>query len=135
MNKAIINWLRASSDAVRTSLWAIPGLMFLAGIGLAAWMLQLDRGGMAPGTHPLALIQIGNGQDAQALLSSLLTSIITMASMAFSVTVVALSLAANNYGPRLIRVFRANRRNQVVLGTLVMAIVYLLLVLRSVRGS
>ena len=83
----------------------------------------------------MALIQIGNGQDAQALLSSLLTSIITMVSMSFSVTLVALSLAANNYGPQLIRVFRANRRNQVVLGTLVMAIVYLLLVLRSVRGS
>ena len=49
MNKAFINWLRASSHPVRTSLWAIPGLMFLAGIGLAARMLQLDRGGMAPG--------------------------------------------------------------------------------------
>jgi uncharacterized membrane protein len=57
-----------------------------------------------------------------------------MASMVFSITVVALSLAANSYGPRLIRTFRANLRTQFVLGTFLMTIVYLLIVLRSIRG-
>lgn len=58
-----------------------------------------------------------------------------MASMAFSVTVVALSLAANTYGPRLIRTFRADLRTQLVLGIFVLVIVYLLLVLRQIEGS
>ncbi|WP_046116361.1 DUF2254 domain-containing protein [Aquincola tertiaricarbonis] len=135
MVSAIINWLRASSDAVKTSLWLAPGAMFLAGLCLAIWLPRLGHGWSVEGNPLFAWIQGGSGQDAQLLLSTLLTSVITMASMAFSVTVVALSLAASNFGPRLIRVFRANRLNEAVLGTLIMTIVYLLLVLRSVQGS
>jgi uncharacterized membrane protein len=132
---AFLNWLRASGDALRTSLWLIPGIMFLLGILLALAMLQLERGWSIGDPALAAWIGAGNGEDARNLLSTLLTAIISMASMAFSVTVVALTLAANNYGPRMIRIFRANRRNQVVLGIFMMSIVYLLLVLRSVHGD
>ena len=133
MSKALMNWLAASWDAVRTSLWVVPAIMFLAGIGLALLMLRLDAGSNLGALAPW--IGAGDGEDARALVSTLLTAIITMASMAFSVTVVALSLAANTYGPRLIRTFRADRRTQIVLGTFVMTIVYLLLVLRAVEGA
>jgi len=135
MNKALINWVRASWDAVRTSLWLVPGLFFLAGIALAMVMLGLERGWTAGPGVLQSWISTGDGEDARALLSTLLTAIISMASMAFSVTVVALSLAANTFGPRLIRTFRANLRTQLVLGTFVLTIVYLLLVLRSVEGA
>lgn len=135
MGKGIVNWLQASWDAVRTSLWLVPGIMFLAGIALAVGMLALDRSSSASPADLGRWISSGNGEDARALISTLLSAIITMASMAFSVTVVALSLAANTYGPRLIRTFRANVRTQVVLGVFVMTIVYLLLVLRRIEGS
>jgi uncharacterized membrane protein len=135
MAKAFLNWLQASWDALRTSLLLVPGVMFLVGIAMAAWMLGLEpswgtgQGGLA------GWIGTGSGEDARALMSTLLSAIITMASMAFSVTVVALSLAANTYGPRLIRTFRANLRTQLVLGTFVMTIVYQLLVLRTLEGA
>lgn len=45
----------------------------------------------------------GSGDDARNLLSTLVASIITMSSVVFSITVVALSLAANQFGSRLIR--------------------------------
>lgn len=134
MIKAFSNWLSASWDSIRTSLWLIPGLMFLLGAGLAPLMLYLD-GGWSPDAQVWGWMRSGNGEDARNLLSTLLTSLITMASMAFSVTVVALSLAANTYGPRLIRTFRANLRTQIVLGVFVLTIVYLLLVLRWVQGA
>ena len=135
MSKALMNWTRVSWDAVRTSLWLIPGLMFVAGALLAMAMLQLEPGWSVRHFGHGWWTAVGSGDDARNLLSTLLGAIITMASMAFSVTVVALSLAANSYGPRLIRIFRANLRNQVVLGTFILAIVYLLLVLRSVHGD
>jgi uncharacterized membrane protein len=135
MSKAVMNWLRVSLDAVRTSLWVVPGLMFLCGAALAAGMLQLEPGWSAKHLGRGWWTASGNGEDARNLLSVLLTSVITMASMAFSVTVVALSLAANTYGPRLIRMFRANRVNQFVLGVFILTIVYLLLVLQSVQGN
>lgn len=134
VSKALLNWLRASWDGVRTSLWLIPGLMFVAGLLLAVLMLQLEPGWSAGNLRLQEWISAGDGEDARSLLSTLLTAIISMASMAFSVTVVALSLAANSYGPRLIRTFRANVRTQVVLGIFLMTIAYLLLVLRSVEG-
>lgn len=135
MGKALMNWLRASWDTLRTSLWLIPVLMFLSGAALALGMLQLEPGSMERQFGRGWWSTVGNGEDARNLLSTLLTSIITMASMAFSVTVIALSLASNTYGPRLIRIFRSDRRTQIVLGTFVLTIVYLLLVLRSNQGD
>jgi uncharacterized membrane protein len=135
MDKALMNWLRASWDALRTSLWLIPGLMFVFGAVLAVGMLQLEPGWSERHFGRGWWSTVGNGEDARNLLSTLLTSIITMASMAFSVTVVALALAANTFGPRLIRIFRANLRTQIVLGTFILTIVYLLLILRSIHGD
>ncbi len=134
MGGAITNWIRASWDAVRTSLWLIPAIMFLIGIGLSLFLLRLDE--QYPGTAPWqAWLATGDGEDARNLLSTLLGAVIAMASIVFSVTVVSLSLAANAYGPRMIRTFRSNRRTQLVLGMFMMTIVYLLLVLRALRGG
>lgn len=135
MERALINWLRASLDAVRTSLWAIPTVMFLLGAALAIFMLQLGSAWPEAGAAWPEWIRAGSGEDARNLLSTLLTSVISLAGIVFSITVVSLSLAANSYGPRLIRTFRSSRSTQLVMGILTMTIVYLLLVLRSVRGQ
>ena len=128
MPHALLNWLRATSDTVRTSLWLIPALMFVIGAALALAMLQIEPASAE-------WLSVGNGEDARNLLSTLLGAVIGMASIVFSITVVSLSLAANAYGPRLIRTFRSSRSTQLVIGTLMMTIVYLLLVLRAVRGG
>ncbi|HEV7255878.1 MAG TPA: DUF2254 domain-containing protein [Mesorhizobium sp.] len=129
------NWLLTTWDYIRTSLWFVPSLMFVVGVLLAVAMLWMDP---ALGSEDQAWgwwINSGNGEDARNLLSTLLAGTIGMASMAFSVTVVALSLAANTYGPRLIRIFRADLRTQLALGMFVMVIVYCLIVLRTVKGQ
>ncbi|HEV2125062.1 MAG TPA: DUF2254 domain-containing protein, partial [Chloroflexota bacterium] len=95
---------------------------------LALWMLRL-------GSTGVEWLGAGDGEDARNLLSTLLGAVIGMASIVFSITVVSLSLAANSYGPRLIRTFRSSRSTQLVIGTFMMSIVYLLLVLRAVRGE
>jgi len=65
------------------------------------------------------------------VLSTILSSMITMASLVFSITMVVLTLAASQFGPRLIRSFMSNPQTQVVLGTFVMTIIYCLLTLPS----
>ena len=122
-------------DAIRTSLWFVPMLMVAVGAVLAASMLQLDAGRGAEDGVRAWWLNGGDGEDARNLLSTLLTSLITMASMTFSVTVVVLTLAASQYGSRLIRIFRADLRNQATLGLFAMTIVYVLLVLRSVEAG
>jgi uncharacterized membrane protein len=75
----------------------------------------------------------GSGDDARNLLTTLVTALITMASVMFSITMVVLSLAANQFGSRLVRTYMADIRTQVALGIYLMTVVYCLLVLRTVQ--
>jgi uncharacterized membrane protein len=60
---------------------------------------------------------------------------IAIAGTVFSMTLVALSLASSQLGPRLLRNFMRDTINQVVLGTFVATFVYCLLVLRTIRRA
>jgi len=60
---------------------------------------------------------------------------VSVAATAFSITIVALQLAAANFGPRLLRNFMQDTGNQVVLGTFLGTFVYCLFVLRTIRGE
>lgn len=135
MSQPTYNWLRASSDAVRTSLWPLPGLMFIIGGVVALLLLGIGPNWPNPGDPWAQWVSSGSGEDVRNLLSTLLSAVIGMASIVFSVTVLSLSLAANNYGPRLIRTFRSSRNTQAVIGIFMMTIVYLLIVLRAIRGD
>lgn len=113
-------------DAVQNSLWFVPGSMALAGAALALVLLRVDLpdDGFWSGLEAPA-------RDAPAFLATLLSSMITMATLAISITMVVLTLAANQLGFRLIRNFIGDRRTQVGLGLFLATIVYLLLVLRG----
>lgn len=58
---------------------------------------------------------------------------ITIAGVVFSLTLVALSLASSQFGPRLLRNFMRDTTNQLVLGTFIATFLYCLLVLRTIR--
>lgn len=130
--------VRAAWDGVRTSLWFVPTLMMAAAFVLAAIGIWLDLMVFQPDRSNVPWwIYVSAADDARNVLSTLLSSMITMASLVFSITMVVLSLAAGQFGPRLIRTFMASPRTQFVLGTFVMTILYCLIVLTAVgwRGS
>jgi uncharacterized membrane protein len=60
---------------------------------------------------------------------------ITVAGVVFSITIVVLSLASSQYGPRLVRNFLRDTGNEVVLGTFIATFIYCLVVMRAVRGG
>jgi uncharacterized membrane protein len=74
-------------------------------------------------------------EGARALLSTVAGSMITVAGVVFSITMVALTLASSQFGPRLLVNFLRDRGNQVVLGTFISTFVYCLLVLRTIRSG
>ncbi|MGA7876394.1 MAG: DUF2254 domain-containing protein, partial [Desulfoferrobacter sp.] len=63
------------------------------------------------------------------------SSMITVAGVVFSITLVALSLTSSQYTSRVIRNFMRDRVNQVVLGVFVGIFAYCLVVLRTIRGG
>lgn len=77
----------------------------------------------------------GGAEGSREMLSAIATSMITVAGVAFSITIVALSLASSQYTSRILRNFMRDRANQTVLGTFVGIYVYCLIVLRTVRGG
>ena len=112
-------------------LWLIPAIMGLAAGSLAYVLL-------GPGIDVLEDLRetwwlySGDAGTARDLLSTLLAGMITMTSLVVSITVVVLSLAANQLGPRLIYNFIEDRRIQAVIGLFVATILYTLLVLRTI---
>lgn len=77
----------------------------------------------------------GGAEGARSLLGAIAGSMITIAGVVFSMTLVALSLASSQPGPRLLRNFMRDTTTQMVLGTFVATFLYCLLVLRTIRRS
>lgn len=73
----------------------------------------------------------GDPDTARDLLATLASAMITMTSLVVSITVVVLTLAANQLGPRLVANFMADNQIKAVLGLFIGTILYLLTILRS----
>lgn len=123
-------WLKA-----RYSFWFIPALLVLAAVVLAAVLIEVD-GWLEPNTFDRWPRLFGAGADgSRGLLTTIASSMITVAGVVFSITLVALSLASSQYTSRVLRNFMSDRVNQVVLGAFVGIFAYCLVVLRTIRGG
>ena len=129
---ANVDYLR---DRLHKSFWLVPGTMTIAAIAAAPGMLWLDTTplGVAIGQWP-APSAVG-AEGARLVLSTIAGSMITVASLVFSMTLVALTLAASSIGARLLDSYIANRVNQVALGLFLATFLYSLIVLRAVTDD
>lgn len=131
MLSPLVTFVRTRVDSLRYGFLVGPGLVALAFIGAALLLPHLDALG---GPHGLG----GFGGDADAartILSTIAGSLITVAGLTFSITVVSLQLVSQQFSPRALRNFLADRLNQVVAGSFVGIFAYCLLVLRTVRDQ
>lgn len=118
------------------AFWLLPGIMVLAGIAAALGMLHIDRSGVLPDfLLKQDWLYNGGGTGARTLLGAVASSTIGVAGTVFSITIAALSLAAGQMGPRLLRNFTRDRGNQFTLGAFLGTFSYALMVLRSVRDQ
>lgn len=121
-------------DRLRTSLWFVPGGMTLGAVLLAAATIAVDEVFNLQQHRFLGWIYSGGPEGARALLATSAGSMATVAGVTFSITIVALTMASTQFGPRLLRNFMRDTSNQFVLGTFIATFVYCLLILRTVRG-
>ncbi len=126
--------IRKALAGLRDAFWLVPGAMVVGAIGLAVMMLALDRsGGLPSWVSAGQWVYNGGGVGARTLLGAIASSMIGVAGTVFSITIAALSLAAGQMGPRLLRNFTRDRGNQVTLGAFLGTFCYALMILRSVR--
>lgn len=129
----MFGWFAVLWEKLRTSIWLLPVAMVCLALLLRQVAFWADDALGDSRALQLWWLHSGSGDDARNLLSTLVAALITMASVMFSITMVVLSLAANQFGSRLVRTYMADLRTQAAIGTFVMTIVYCLLVLRTVQ--
>ena len=120
---------------LNASFWFVPAVMALVSVGLSFVLIGVDAlRDVAQTDHPSALYTFGP-EGARAILSVIASSMITVASLIFPITMLSLQLASTQFGPRVLGNFMQDRSNQIVLGTFIATFLYCLFVLRSVRGT
>lgn len=121
-------------ERLRASFWFLPSLMAFASTVVALVMVHLDRLMTAHGLTDWFWGFDGGASGARELVSTVAGSMITVAGVVFSITIVTLSLTSQQFGPRLVRNFLRDRPTQAVLGCFVGTFLYCLLVLRAIRS-
>ncbi|MGA9814100.1 MAG: DUF2254 domain-containing protein [Terriglobales bacterium] len=120
---------------MRTGFWFVPLVMLALATTLALTLLYVDQR-VDPGIKAsLAWAYSGGPEGARSLLSTIAGSMITAASVTFSLASVALSIASQQYGSRVLRNFMRDSITQVLLGTFISTFVYSVVVVRAIRGS
>jgi len=127
--------IRYHWERLRTSYWFLPALLGLAAIVLAQATVWIDHVLQEHTSWAVGWTYSGGPEGARAVLATIAGSMITVAGVVFSITIVALSLASAQFGSRLLRNFIRDRRNQFVLGTFTATFLFCLMVLRTVRGT
>ncbi|WP_237059044.1 DUF2254 domain-containing protein [Microbulbifer sediminum] len=119
-------------ERLRTSFLTVPASMIVLAILLAIVLRLLDSTVNFGDLTGLDWLSISDADSARALLSTIASSTITVAGTVFSITVVALTLASNQFGPRLVRNFIRDRSTQVALGIFLATFAYALVTIRSI---
>lgn len=131
MNNKLLTWL----DTIRTSLWFIPSTMVLCALILAKLFLAFDQFQQKDSFEMIAFLYQTSPESIRSILTTIATSMMTVTSIAFSITVVSLTLASSQFGPRLIRNFMSDKGTQTVLGAFVSIYIYCILILQATKSA
>ncbi len=136
MAKSIsITRVSASWGRLNSSFWFVPTMMCAVAVGLSFLLIEVDTRIGVGTVSDFGLLYTFGPEGARAILSVIASSMITVASLIFSITMLSLQLASSQFGPRVLENFMRDRSNQIVLGTFVSTFLYCLVVLRAVRGT
>ncbi|MDN3646193.1 DUF2254 domain-containing protein [Pontixanthobacter aestiaquae] len=120
---------------LHANYWFFPATFAILAAVLASGMIALDRSGFAETLNNASWLVAARPKGAADMLTVMAGSMIGVASTVFSITLVAVTYASGNYGPRLLTNFMEDRGNQLSLATFIGSFVYALIVLRSVRAE
>ncbi len=129
-------WLNNLWENLRSSLWFVPLSLILFFVGLGFLTTLIDEWfGEAEFYNEWGFLYRSGADNSLAILTTIAASVMTVASVSFSITIVALTLASSQFGPRLLRNFMRSLTSQVIIGAFTGIFVFCLVVMRSVGTS
>ena len=126
------DWRR---EALRTNLWVVPVVATVAVVVLFVVTYSIDRAAYDGLIQFPPWVISGTADVARVLLATVAAAIITVVGIVFSITIVALTLASTQFGPRMLRNFVRDPGTQLSLGTFVASFCYAMIALVSVGGG
>jgi uncharacterized membrane protein len=125
--------LSALAERVRASLFVVPLAFVVFAVLLAEATLLLDSAVDArPSDFPLGVTS--TVASARAVLSTVAGATITVAGIAFSVSLLVIQQASSQYSPRVLHGLFRDPFNKRVIGVTVGTFAYCLIILRAVRS-
>lgn len=125
--------LSALLERLRASLFFVPTLFVLAGGALGMAMVEVDAA-LDDEAANLPLIFTSTVESAREILSVVASATITVAGVAFSISLLVIQQASSQYSPRVVHSLFRDPFNRRVMGVALGTFAYALMVLRAVRS-
>ena len=119
-------------EALHTTLWLVPTVEIVAADALFAVTYAIDRRAYHGDLTLPGWVNNGSADAARQILTAIAAAVITVVGLVFSITIVALTLASTQFGPRMLRNFVRDLGTQITLGTFVATFVYAILALGAI---
>ncbi len=121
-------------EALKTTSWVLPTVLVAVAGLLFVVTFEIDWAAYHHHLHLPFWVESGSADAAPQVLIAIAAAVITVVGVVFSITILALTLASQQFGPRMMRNFVRDVGNQVTLATFVATFVYSVLALVSITS-
>jgi uncharacterized membrane protein len=121
---------KGKASTVSSSLWFIPVVCVLAGVVLSIGTMAIDR------ALDFAVIPrwLTGGPDAAlGILTTIAVSMVSLAALVLTITMVVVQLAMGQFSPRIVQTFLRDRPSQLAIGLFVATFAHAILAMREVQ--
>ena len=113
------------------SLWFVPMVCVLIGVGLSFGTIALDH---LSGGSVVPRSLSGDSEAALAILSTVAVAMVTLTGLVLTITMVVVQLAMGQFTPRVLRTILRDRPSQFAIGVFVATFAHAMLVMREVQA-
>ncbi len=121
-------------DRVQTTIWFIPAMFAVGSVITALLLVDYDLHHDTSDWKWLEVFRIGV-VGARQVLAVTTGAMMTITGLVFSISVVSLALAANQFGSKILRNYLSHTQNMIVLGIFIGSFLYGLVVLASINSD
>ncbi len=134
--KQIFNRFYDFFNTVESKIAFYPTLLATFGFLFALLMMYLERHGISRKViEIMPSLMVEDGATALTVLSACLGGLISLMVFSFSMVMLLLSQASNNYSPRLLPGLISDKRHQLILGIFLATILYVIFTLFTIQPS
>ena len=135
LSKVMKTRIRKIWDSLRSNYWFMPLTMMALAILLWIATSTVDRMLSAREKGSISWLYVDTIDSMRTLLLTIEGIIIGIVGVVFSIMMVPLTIAASQFGPRLLRTFLRDTGTQITLGTFTSTFIFCLLILLQLRGG